>query len=170
MHPLTIKTRWWHNLIKKLAASSFGIWLLPKSLYRIDKLLLKLSGNRASLTSWLAGLPVILLTTTGAKSGLSHQMPLVSLQDGEKLILIASYFGSQHHPGWYYNLKANPQVAVSFKGQTISYLARQAQGEECADYWQLAVELYPGYSLYQQRAGCRQIPVIVLEPDNRSAQ
>jgi deazaflavin-dependent oxidoreductase (nitroreductase family) len=170
MLPLTIKSRWWHILIQKLAATRFGTWLLPNTLYRLDKPLLKLSGNRASLTSWLAGLPVIMLTTTGAKSGLLRQMPLVSLQEGEKLILIATYFGSQHHPAWYYNLKANPCADVSYDGHTVSYLARQAQGEERTHYWQMAVELYSGYNFYQKRAGSREIPVIVLEPVNRSSQ
>jgi hypothetical protein len=62
-----------------MAATHFGLWLLPNTLHRIDALLLKLTGNSISLTSLLAGLPVIILTTSGAKSGLSRQKPLVAI-------------------------------------------------------------------------------------------
>ena len=160
----TIKRRWWHTLIQRGAATSFGIWLLSKTLHRIDKPLLKLTGNRASFTSWLAGLPVIMLTTKGAKTGLLRQLPLVVLRDGENLILIASFFGSHRHPAWYYNLKAHPQAQVSYSNHTGFYLARQAEGLERQRYWEMAKELYLGYSLYKRRASEREIPVIVLEP------
>ena len=81
MPDLKIKPRPWHPLIRKLAATNFGIWLLSGTLYRIDKPLLRLSRNRTSFTSILAGLPVIVLTTTGAKSGLQRQTPLVALAE-----------------------------------------------------------------------------------------
>lgn len=164
MPKLHIKPRIWHRLIQKLAATPFGIWLLADSLHIIDRPLLHLSKNRTSLTSILAGLPVIVLTTTGAKSGLQRQTPLAALADGDKVILIASYFGSKKHPGWYYNLKANPEVSVSHKGQTGQYIARLSTGEERAHYWEMAACLYPGYQIYEKRAGDRKIPVIVLEP------
>ena len=164
MPDLKIKPRPWHPLIRKLAATNFGIWLLAGTLHRIDKPLLRLSRNRTSFTSILAGLPVIVLTTTGAKSGLPRTTPLVALAEEDKIILIASYFGSTRHPAWYYNLRANPEVSVSHKGQTGQYRARLAVGEEREGYWEMAASLYPGYTLYKQKAGDRQIPVVVLEP------
>jgi deazaflavin-dependent oxidoreductase (nitroreductase family) len=160
----TIKRRWWHTLIQRGAATSFGIWLLSKTLHRIDKPLLKLTGNRASFTSWLAGLPVVMLTTKGAKTGLMRHLPLVVLEDGEKLILIASFFGSHRHPAWYYNLKAHPQAQVSYPNHTAVYLSRQAEGKERQRYWEMAKELYLGYSLYKRQASDREIPIMVLEP------
>jgi deazaflavin-dependent oxidoreductase (nitroreductase family) len=160
----TIKPRIWHPLIQKIAATNFGIWLLSGTLHRIDKPLLQLTNNRTSFTSILAGLPVIVLTTTGSKSGLPRTTPLVALADGEKIILIASFFGSTRHPAWYHNLRANPKVNVSHKGQTGQYRARITAGEERLNYWQMAANLYPGYSLYKQKAGDRKIPVVVLEP------
>jgi deazaflavin-dependent oxidoreductase (nitroreductase family) len=166
MTNLKIKKRWWHPLIRNLAATPFGIWLLSSRLHRIDKPLLRLSRNRTSFTSILAGLPVIVLTTTGAKSGLHRKTPLVALAEEDRVILIASYFGSTKHPAWYYNLKANPEVEISHKGQTGQYRARLAEGEERARYWQMARSLYPGYDLYKQKAGDRQIPVVVLDPIN----
>jgi deazaflavin-dependent oxidoreductase (nitroreductase family) len=164
MPNLKIKKRWWHPLIQKLAATPFGIWLLSGSLHHIDKPLLRLSRNRTSFTSILAGLPVVVLTTTGAKSGLQRQTPLVALAKEDRVILIASYFGSTKHPAWYFNLKANPEVSISHKSQTGQYRARLAVGEERENYWQMASSLYPGYDLYKQKAGNRQIPIVVLEP------
>ena len=150
--------------MKKLAASPFGLWLLPNTLYRIDKPILKLTRNRWSLSSILSGLPVILLTTTGAKSGLRRQTPLVAFEDGGELILIASYYGSKHHPAWYYNLIANPHVEVRYSNHPHHYIARQVKGEQRTYYWNLAAAQYQGYSLYQKRASHREIPVMVLKP------
>lgn len=161
---MTITPRKWHGLVKSLAATPFGSWLLPKLLHRIDMLLFRITSNRICLTSLLTGLPVIILTHTGAKSGLQRQLPLVALQDGKNLILIASYFGSQRHPAWYFNLKANPRVEVSRGKQTAHFIARQALNEERRLYWSLAEQHYTGYHLYQSKAGSREIPVIVLEP------
>jgi len=169
MPALTIKRRWWHGLVQRLAATNFGTWLLPKALHRIDKPLLRLTGNRASFTSWLAGLPVIMLATKGAKSGLSRQIPLVALVDGENLILIASFFGSSRHPAWYYNLQANPQALVFYNDHSAQYLAHLAQGEERQRYWEMATALYPGYSHYKRKASAREIPVLVLVPIQISA-
>lgn len=164
MPDLTIQRRWWHPTIRKLAASSFGSWLLTDNLQRIDKPLLRLTRNRASFTSLLAGLPVIVLLTTGARTGLPRQTPLVAIPVGDRIILIASYFGRPKHPAWYYNLKACPEVQVSVNGLTGSYLARLAAGEEREKYWRMAVHAYQGYQRYKEKAGDRQIPVIVLEP------
>ncbi len=164
MPDLTIQHRWWHPVIQKLAASPFGSWLLTENLQRIDRPMLRLTHNQASFTSWLAGLPVIVLHTIGARTGLPRQTPLVALPDGEKIILIASYFGQPRHPAWYYNLKANPEVKVSLNGNCDEYFARLSTGEEREAYWQQAVSLYHGYRRYKQKAGDRQIPVIVLEP------
>jgi deazaflavin-dependent oxidoreductase (nitroreductase family) len=164
MPALKIKSRPWHRLIQKLAATSFGIWLLADTLHKIDKPLLRISKNRTSFTSLLAGLPVVVLTTIGAKSGLPRQTPLVAHVDEERIILIASYFGGSRHPAWYHNLRTNPDVRISYQGENGHYLARLSTGEERECYWQMAASLYPGYQLYKKRAGERQIPVVVLEP------
>ena len=164
MPDLAIKPRWWHPIIQKVAASAFGSWLLTENLQRIDQPLLRLTKNRASFTSLLAGLPVIVLHTIGAKTGLPRQTPLVAHPDGEKIILIASCFGQPRHPAWYHNLRANPEVKISLNGTSGEYKARVAAGEERESYWQQAVSLYHGYRRYKQQAGDREIPVVVLEP------
>ncbi len=165
-----IKSRRWHSWIKKLAASPLGLWLLPNILHRIDKPILKLTGNRRSFSSILSGLPIILLTTTGAKSGVQRQTPLVAFEERGKLVLIASSYGSKHHPAWYYNLKANPLVEIRYGDRSYRYSARQAEGEQRTYYWNLAAAQYQGFSLYQKRASHREIPVMVLEPVIQSNQ
>ena len=132
-------------------------------LYRVDGLVLKLSGEKHTITE-LVGLPIIQLTTTGAKSGQPRTMPLVSLVDGERIALIGSNFGRKPNPGWYYNLKANPACSIHFRGKVRLYVAREAEVEERERYWAMAVSYYRGYELYKKRASHRVIPVMVLEP------
>ena len=165
MRHSTIKRRWWHRFFKTLASTEFGIWLLASRLHKLDAPVLRWTKNRASLTSWLTGLPVIVLETHGAKTGLARRTPLVALVNGDKIILIASYFGSTRHPAWYYNLKAHPQAVVSAGDETFRYHAREAEGAERARYYKMAEGLYSGYTLYKRKAGSRTIPVILLEPE-----
>lgn len=136
---------------------------LSVALYRLDILLSKLTKGKHTVTE-LVGLPVMQLTTTGAKSGQPRAMPLVSLFDGEKIALIASNFGGKNNPGWYYNLKANPKCTVEVNGRAAEYIARRAEGAEREKYWAMAVSYYKGYEKYKNRAAPRVIPVMILEP------
>jgi deazaflavin-dependent oxidoreductase (nitroreductase family) len=153
---------WLHRLIKYLAALNQPAHLLSRYLHLLDKAVLRLSGGKATATSLLTGLPVVWLTTVGAKSGQLRKTPLVAYFEGEKVILIASNFGSLHHPAWYHNLRANPRVRLMFGGHESEYIAREALGAERQNYWQKAVDLYQGYASYQERAGARQVPVVIL--------
>ena len=137
--------------------------LLSIVLYRLDTAVLKITKGKHTLAE-LVGLPMIQITTIGAKTGEPRTMPLVSLMDGEKIALIGSNFGQKNNPGWYYNLKAHPRCTVQINGQSGKYSARETQNEERERYWQMAVSVYKGYDLYKIRAAHRQIPVMVLEP------
>ncbi|NWG35158.1 MAG: nitroreductase family deazaflavin-dependent oxidoreductase [Chloroflexi bacterium] len=132
-------------------------------LHRIDKFILKLSGNRFTV-SQLAGWTIIQLTTIGAKSKLPRTLPLIGVLDGGKIALIASSFGREHNPGWYYNLKAHPECEILLKGRSGKYIARETDGEERERLWRMAVSYYAGYEKYKQRAAPRRIPVMLLEP------
>jgi deazaflavin-dependent oxidoreductase (nitroreductase family) len=88
------------------------------------------------------------------------------LQDGEKIAVIASNFGRAYNPGWYYNLKADPECEVSWNGRSGKYIAREAEGEEREKYWQLGLSYYAGYEKYKAHAAPRRIPVMVVEPKN----
>jgi len=109
------------------------------------------------------GAPVLLLTTTGRKSGEKRVAPLLYLQDGNDLIVVASKGGMSHHPFWYKNLEANPAVEVEVGNQKRPYRARRANAEEKARLWPRLVKMYGSYDDYQART-TRDIPVIVLSP------
>ena len=138
-------------------------WLMARLLHHADAFLLRLSGGKMTFAQF-SGLPIIELTTTGAKTGKQRTLPLTGLPDGEKNALIASNFGQAHHPGWYYNLKANPECIVKKDGQVEIYIAREADEGENKYYYDMAISYYIGYAAYKQRAAHRQIPVMVLEP------
>lgn len=136
---------------------------LSAALPPLDRLALRLTRGGHTFTE-LAGLPVVQLKTVGAKSGKPRVMPLVALFDGGKIALVASNFGRKNHPGWYYNLKANPRCEVEVNGRAAEYVARQVEGAERAKYWVRAVSYYAGYEKYEARAAPRVIPVMILEP------
>jgi deazaflavin-dependent oxidoreductase (nitroreductase family) len=99
-----------------------------------------------------------MVTTVGAKSGLPRTLPLMRIRDGadpRTFALVASNWGQRHNPAWYHNLKACPHARCSFGGQTGEY----------EKFWQRAVDAYIGYPLYQQRAGGRHIPIMVMSPE-----
>lgn len=139
-------------------------WLMARVLHRADAALLRLSRGRMTFAHF-AGLPIIELTTTGARSGQRRTLPLTGLPDGDRIILIASNFGRARHPGWYHNLKADPRCIVSKDGRARAYVAREADVRENQVYFDLAISYYFGYAAYRQRAGAREIPVMVLDPE-----
>ena len=109
------------------------------------------------------GKPILLLRTTGRKSGRSYTTPLQYLQDGDDMVLAASNGGSNRHPNWCLNLQANPQAEVQIMRQTRHVTAELANGKERARLWGRLVDMYPGYQDYQMTAR-REIPVVVLRP------
>ena len=132
-------------------------------IHRVDKTFIQLTKGKHSLAEIL-GWPIVEITTLGAKSNQPRTMPLIGVIDNEKIALIASSFGRQHNPGWYYNLKVHPECEMKFKGKSEKYIAREAEGEEYKKYFQMAVSQYAGYEKYKERAAQRHIPVMVLEP------
>jgi len=123
-------------------------WLMAHILHHADTLMLRLSRGRMTFAQY-SGLPIIELITTGAKTGKQHTLPLTGLPDGEKYALIASNFGQAHHPGWYYNLKANPECVVKKDGRTGTYIARDANEGENKYYYDMAISYYIGYAAYK---------------------
>jgi deazaflavin-dependent oxidoreductase (nitroreductase family) len=123
--------------------------------------LYRLSGGR--IGGSLAGSPVLLLTTTGRKSGQSRTAPVVYLPDGERQVVIGSNAGHRNAPAWSLNLKANPEAEVEVGRKRRPVRARVAAGEERADLWRRIVEQYSGFDDYEARTD-REIAVFVLEP------
>ncbi len=109
-------------------------------------------------------LPMLLLTTTGRQTQRQRTTPLVYYEDGDNLVLIASYGGSPEHPNWYLNLRKNPKVRVQIGRETKAVVAETAGAEERARLWPLVTEMYSQYNDYQKRTS-REIPVVVLRPE-----
>jgi len=108
--------------------------------------------------------PVLLLTTTGRKSGQPRTTPLLYARAGDGYVVIASKGGAPRHPLWYLNLQATPGAEVTVGRETRHVRARDTKGEERERLWRALGDLYSGYDRYAQKTS-RQIPVVVLEPD-----
>jgi deazaflavin-dependent oxidoreductase (nitroreductase family) len=109
------------------------------------------------------GRPILLLTTTGRKTGRLHTTPLVFVSDGDDMVLAASNAGNTRHPDWWLNLQANPEAEVHVRHQRKRVTAALAKGRERDRLWGRLVEMYRGYQDYQMTAD-REIPVVVLRP------
>jgi deazaflavin-dependent oxidoreductase (nitroreductase family) len=107
--------------------------------------------------------PMLLLDHVGAKSATRRTSPLVYGVDGYNLVLVASKGGYPRHPGWFHNLRANPDTTVQVGSQVPRVRARVAEGEERTRLWALMVGVYSGYEGYRRRTE-REIPLVVLEP------
>ncbi|MEV1003137.1 nitroreductase/quinone reductase family protein [Nonomuraea sp. NPDC050202] len=119
--------------------------------------------NKGQVGGPFEGARLLLLTTTGARSGAPHTTPLGYLPDGERLLVIASAGGSPKHPAWYHNLRADPQVTVETGLFTYTAKAVVLDGEERDRMFARAVELDPGWGAYEDRSG-RTLPVVALVP------
>ncbi len=107
--------------------------------------------------------PMLLLDHVGARSGTRRTTPLVYVEDGEDIVIVASKGGHPKHPAWYHNLRAHPDTTVQVGSERRAVRARVASAEERKRLWPKAVRTYSGYQGYQQRTE-REIPLVVLEP------
>jgi len=111
----------------------------------------------------LAGGPVLLLVTTGRKTGQHRTTPLLYLMDGDRYVIVASNGGAPKDPVWWLNLKANPEATVEVGDRTLRVCAEAASPEEKARLWPGLVKMYGGYEGYQRKTD-RTIPVVILHP------
>jgi deazaflavin-dependent oxidoreductase (nitroreductase family) len=107
--------------------------------------------------------PIVLITTTGAKSGKQRLVPLMRVEHEGNYAMVASKGGAPEHPAWYANVVANPTVTLQDGTTVKTYVAREVAGAERAQWWDRAVAAFPPYAEYQQKTE-RQIPLFVLEP------
>ena len=149
------------KLLQAIAQTRIGGKLFITVFPEIDRRLLPLTRGRLSTG---LGQPVVLLHVRGARSGVERTVPLLATKQGDVVVLIASKAGARHHPAWFHNVKANPDVEVTLRGARVPMRATIAQGDERARLWAMAVDNYSGYARYQQRAGAREIPVVALRP------
>jgi deazaflavin-dependent oxidoreductase (nitroreductase family) len=111
---------------------------------------------------------ILLLATTGRRTGRPHTVPLLYLRAGDTLVVIASYGGRDRHPAWYLNLVATPEVEVQVRNERFEARARTASPDERSSWWPQVVAAYGDYAVYQTRTE-RVIPVVLLEPHRDGA-
>jgi deazaflavin-dependent oxidoreductase (nitroreductase family) len=121
---------------------------------------------RATSGRWgtrIRGLPILLLTTSGRRTGRPRTTPLGYFEDRGRYVITASNSGLDRHPGWFHNLKANPAVRVQVGGRRLGAQAEVAEGSERRRLWERLMALSPSYAAYARRTS-REIPMVVLSP------
>lgn len=129
---------------------------------RIHVVLYRVSGGRLG-GRFAKGSPVLLLTTTGRKSGKERTTPLLYVADSGRYVIVASVGGAPKHPAWYLNLRADPAASIQLGSRTVAVTAATASPEERTRLWSLATQMYAGYDGYQAKTD-REIPVVILTP------
>ena len=152
------------RLVRWTSRTHLGAWLLSKLLPRIDAIFLKLTSGRRTCTSFAAGLPVIVLVTTGARSGQRRRSTVLGIPLGDALAVAGGNFGQGRTPLWTHNLAAYPEAEVEYGGRAVPVTARPATDAEHATTLASAIEVFPPYSNYLRWASRRDLPVFVLEP------
>jgi deazaflavin-dependent oxidoreductase (nitroreductase family) len=109
------------------------------------------------------GVPTLLLTTTGRRTGLVRTIAIIFGRDGDDYLLVASKGGAPQHPDWYLNLTAKPEAEIQVRGEHLPVVARTASDDEKPRLWRIMTEVWPNYDVYQTRTE-RVIPVVVLSP------
>ena len=139
--------------------------LLKRGIPRLDRGVYRATGGRTSLSGLLSGLPVVLLTTTGARTGRPRSVLLLALYDADRIVVTAANWGGRHNPGWYYNLLATPEAVTTSRRRTRPVVAYEAEGAERERLWakglsRVPVRLGRGWTDNPHR----RIPVMVLVP------
>ena len=152
----------YEQIVERVAASPVGAWTFVHVFNAVDRRLLPLTRGRVSVA---IGAPVGVLESRGARTSRRRRIPLLYVLDGDAVVLVASNGGSPRNPAWLHNLRGDADVRFLCRerGWRV-YRARVLTGAERARAWDLATDLYAGYSDYQGRAAGREIPVVVLEP------
>ena len=149
------------RLTAKVAGSAQFAAVAPKIVPRIDRVLNRVTGGRFVLSGAL--LPSLVLTTTGAKSGLQRETPLATMPDGDAFYIVGSNFGREKHPAWTGNLIADPNASVSYEHVETPVLSRLLTEQEKAEAWPKLIAVWPAYDDYVQSSG-RDLRVFHLTP------
>jgi deazaflavin-dependent oxidoreductase (nitroreductase family) len=153
------------RLVRRASATKPGSWVFARAAHRLDRVVYRASKGRSTAASWVSGLPVVMVTTTGARSGRRVTTPILGVRDGGSIVIIGSNFGQAHHPAWVHNLRKDPHATVCVVGEEPhEAVAEELDGAERDRLLALASDIYPGFRQYVVRAAPRRIRVIRLIP------
>ncbi len=155
-----------HRAIRWFAATRVGDWLFANVLRRLDGPVYRLTSGRHTAANLLSGLPVVQLTTTGARTGRARTVPVLGVPTPGGLAVVASNFGRPRQPGWYHNLRAHPDATVTVRGSRTCVHAVEATDGERDEVWRRGLEIFPGWAAYGRRAGGRAVAVFLLVPES----
>ena len=130
-------------------------------IFKVIVFLYNMSGGR--IGGKMDKVPVLLLTTTGRKTGKQRTLPLVYIMDGSAYVITASAGGADKNPGWFFNIRSNPQATIQVKDMHIKVTAEVAEPEKKSELWAQLVEVAPNFAGYQKRTS-REIPMVILHP------
>ena len=130
-------------------------------IFKVIVFLYNVSGGR--IGGKMDKVPVLLLTTTGRKTGKKRTLPLIYILDGSAYVITASAGGADKNPGWFFNIRSNPQATIQVKDKHIKVMAEIAGQEKKSELWARLVEVAPNFAGYQKRTS-RDIPMVILHP------
>jgi deazaflavin-dependent oxidoreductase (nitroreductase family) len=149
----------------RLGQTRGGADLSRRILPGLDRLAVRMSGSRLTVTSLLSGIPALWVTTTGRKTGAPRTVALFGIPIDDDLALIGTSFGQHDTPAWVLNLEAEPAAVVSYRSKTVSVRAREPDPVTEGRIWERARAVYPGFANYPIWAAHRRIRVFLLELD-----
>jgi deazaflavin-dependent oxidoreductase (nitroreductase family) len=152
--------------MQHIGSTRAGAWFFARTLHHVDRGLLRLSRGQVTLPGVVAGIPVLTVTTTGARTGQRRTAPLLGVPAGDDIAVIGTSFGQPRTPAWYHNMRADPKVEVTYRNKTIKAIAREAGDEEREAIWGRARTIYAGYEAYARRITNRQIHIMILSAEN----
>jgi len=152
-----------YRAMRVVAVTKAGRVIFRPTAHRLDQLVCKLTGGKRSFAGIAAGLPTVILTTTGAKSGQPRTVALLGIPHPDGVAVVASNYGAAKHPSWYHNLKANPAATVTLEGETWDATAHLATPPEREEIWAKGIEIFPGLIKEQAWAGNRHIEGFILK-------
>jgi deazaflavin-dependent oxidoreductase (nitroreductase family) len=156
--------RAFHRLVRRTAATRLMAKVYGVIQQPLDRLVYRLTAGTTTASSWLAGVEITMLTTTGARTGMPRTLPVLAFADGDDTIVIASNFGRPRNPSWYHNLHAQPHATIVVDGVRREVVARALDGSDRERGYGRGEEIFPGFTHYRRWARHRQIPVLRLDP------
>lgn len=156
------RDHWVRKAVVRVTGTRAGAWLTSKTLTAADRAIYRVTKGRHTVTGFVTGFPVVMLMTTGAKSGKRRLNPLIAVPIGDDLAVIGSNFGRQRSPGWVHNLLANPGAQLTYRETSVAVSSRLADDSEHEQAFTAGARMIPSFRYYRQRVTEREIRVFIL--------